>query len=67
MNLIQHFVNGNLSKGDSDRRGKVYNPATGEQTSEVILGSKKDLDNTVLIAKKLLKAGHLSHHFKEQE
>ena len=37
MNLIQHFVNGNLSKGDSDRRGKVYNPATGEQTSDVIL------------------------------
>jgi len=59
MNLIQHFVNGNLSKGDSDRRGKVYNPATGEQTSEVILGSKKDLDNTVLIAKKAFESWSL--------
>ena len=59
MNLIQHFVNGNLSKGDSNRRGKVFNPATGEQTSEVILGSKKDLDNTVLIAKKAFESWSL--------
>ena len=59
MNLIQHFVNGNLSKGDSNRRGKVFNPATGEQTSEVILGSKKDLDNAVLIAKKAFESWSL--------
>ena len=59
MNLIQHFVNGNLSKGDSNRRGKVFNPATGEQTSEVILGSKKDLDNTVLVAKKAFESWSL--------
>ena len=59
MNLIQHFVNGNLSKGDSNRRGKIFNPATGEHTSEVILGSKKDLDNTVLIAKKAFESWSL--------
>ena len=52
MNLIQHFVNGKLEKGFSNRKGKVYNPATGEQASEVILGSNKDLDNAVTIAKK---------------
>ena len=51
MNLIQHFVNGKLEKGFSNRKGKVYNPATGEQASEVILGSNKDLDNAVTIAK----------------
>ena len=52
MNLIQHLVNGKLEKNFSNRKGKVYNPATGEQASEVILGSNKDLDNAVTIAKK---------------
>ena len=39
MNLIQHFVNGKIVPGKSDRKGKVFNPATGDQESEVILGS----------------------------
>ena len=52
MNLIQHFVNGKSYKGNSSRKGKVFNPATGEQESEVILGSKEDLNNSVNIAKK---------------
>ena len=50
MSLIQHFVNGKSYKGNSNRKGKVFNPATGEQESEVILGSKEDLNNTVNIA-----------------
>ena len=49
MSLIQHFVNGKSYKGNSNRKGKVFNPATGEQESEVILGSKEDLNNTVNI------------------
>ncbi len=52
MNLIQHFVNGKEYKGYSNRKGKVFNPATGEHESEVILGSKEDLNNTVNIARK---------------
>ena len=52
MSLIQHFVNGKSYKGNSSRKGKVFNPATGEQESEVILGSKEDLNNSVNIAKK---------------
>ena len=52
MNLIQHFVNGKLTPGKSGRTAKVFNPATGEQESEVKLGSKKDLDDAVTIAKK---------------
>ena len=52
MSLIQHFVNGKSYKGNSNRKGKVFNPATGEQESEVILGSKEDLYNTVNIARK---------------
>ena len=52
MSLIKHFVNGKSYKGNSNRKGKVFNPATGEQESEVILGSKEDLNNSVNIAKK---------------
>ena len=44
MNLIQHFVNGKITPGKSDRKGKIFNPAPGEQDSEVKLGSKSDLD-----------------------
>ena len=52
MNLIQHFVNGKIIPGKSERRGRVFNPAIGEQQSEVILGLKSDLDKSVEIAKK---------------
>jgi len=58
MNLIQHFINGKITSGESERVGKVFNPATGEKESEVKLGSKVDLDNAVKVAKKLLKLGH---------
>ena len=59
MNLIQHFVNGKAYKGDSVRKGKVFNPAIGEQVSEVILGSKGDLNKTVNIAKKAFESWSL--------
>ena len=44
MNLIQHYINGKIVSGDSKRKGKVFNPATGAQESEVILGTKSDLN-----------------------
>ena len=52
MKLIQHFVNGKIVPGKSERKGKVFNPAIGEQESEVILGSQSDLDGAVDVAKK---------------
>ena len=52
MKLIEHFVGGKLFSGSSDRKGKVFNPATGEQEKEVRLASKEDLDQTVIAAKK---------------
>ena len=52
MNLLEHFVGGKLISGSSDRKSKVFNPATGEQESEVRLASKSDLDQAVEIAKK---------------
>ena len=47
MNLIQHYVNGKIFPGSSKRNGKVFNPATGSQESEVSLGTKNDLDQAV--------------------
>ena len=51
MNLIQHYINGKVYKGSSSKKGKVYNPATGTQESEVTLGTKSDLDHAVENAK----------------
>ena len=55
MKLIEHFVNGKSFSGDSKRTGKVFNPATGEQSSEVKLASKGDVDKAVEIAKQAFK------------
>ena len=52
MKLIEHFVGGKIISGTSDKKGKVFNPATGEQVKEVRLASKSDLDQSVIIAKK---------------
>ena len=52
MNLIEHFINGKIISGTSDRKGKVFNPAIGKQESEVRLGTKQDLDLAVQKAKK---------------
>ena len=51
MNLIEHFINGKTAKGSSKKTSKVFNPATGEQTSEVNLASKTDVDLAVQKAK----------------
>ena len=52
MNLIEHFIDGKIVSGTSDRKGKVFNPAIGKQESEVRLGTKQDLDLAVQNAKK---------------
>ena len=52
MNLIQHYVGGELISGSSNKKGKVFNPALGEQKSEVLLANKSDVNEVVSIAKK---------------
>ena len=52
MKLIEHYVGGKIIPGNSDRKAKVSNPATGEQESEVRLASKSDLDLAAEVAKK---------------
>ena len=52
MNSIEHFIDGKIVKGSSKRTGKVFNPATGEISSNVNLASTADLDKAVKAAKK---------------
>ena len=41
MKLIEHFVDGKKIPGKSDKKNKVFNPATGEQEKEVKIASKE--------------------------
>ena len=52
MKTIDHFVGGKSFSGDSKRTGKVFNPATGEQSAEVKLASSKDVNLAIESAKK---------------
>ena len=52
MKIIQHFVDGKNFSGESKRTGKVFNPATGEQSAEVKLASTKDVNYAISNAKK---------------
>ena len=52
MKIIQHFVGGRSFPGNSNKKGKIFNPATGEQTAEVKLATKKDVNEAIIIAKK---------------
>jgi malonate-semialdehyde dehydrogenase (acetylating)/methylmalonate-semialdehyde dehydrogenase len=47
MRQIAHWFNGQHVPGTSGRGTPVYNPATGEQTATVSLGSAADLDAAV--------------------
>jgi malonate-semialdehyde dehydrogenase (acetylating) / methylmalonate-semialdehyde dehydrogenase len=47
MRTIEHWINGRSTPGTSTRYGPVWNPATGEQQAQVVLGSQADLDEAV--------------------
>ena len=47
MKLIEHFIDGKIFSGNSKRKGKVFNPATGEQSAEVTLATTQDINKAV--------------------
>ncbi|HEY0003080.1 MAG TPA: CoA-acylating methylmalonate-semialdehyde dehydrogenase, partial [Actinoplanes sp.] len=51
MSTIEHWINGGPTAGASARRGAVFNPATGEQQHEVVLGTGADVDAAVAAAR----------------
>lgn len=50
-NRIQHFINGNVTPGTSDKKGDVFNPATGEIISHVTFANQQDINQAVAAAK----------------
>jgi malonate-semialdehyde dehydrogenase (acetylating) / methylmalonate-semialdehyde dehydrogenase len=47
MKQIHHWVAGSHTSGASGRTGPVFNPATGQQTGEVVYASAADVDAAV--------------------
>ena len=50
MVTLGNYVDGKAAKSNSGRTSRVFNPATGEQTAEVTLSSKKEVDQVVEVA-----------------
>ncbi len=50
MRTIEHWIDGKPQAGTSDRRGPVFNPATGQQQAEVCLASSADVATAVQAA-----------------
>ena len=55
MSVIKHFVDGKSFEGSSKRKSRIFNPATGEETANVNLASKADVDLVVQKAKNAFK------------
>jgi malonate-semialdehyde dehydrogenase (acetylating) / methylmalonate-semialdehyde dehydrogenase len=51
MNTIQHWINGRPHEKPAERRGDVFNPASGEKTGEVAFATPSDVDLAVKAAK----------------
>ncbi|MEU4480270.1 CoA-acylating methylmalonate-semialdehyde dehydrogenase [Micromonospora sp. NPDC023966] len=49
---IGHFVDGKRVSGDSERRGDVFDPATGRRTGQVALASAADVASAVEAAER---------------
>ncbi len=49
---ISHWIDGRELAGVSDRSGKVFNPATGEQTGAVDFATVEEIDRAVQSAKR---------------
>jgi malonate-semialdehyde dehydrogenase (acetylating)/methylmalonate-semialdehyde dehydrogenase len=49
---IHHWINGRRVVGKSDRKGPVYNPATGRKTGEVDFASVQEVNGAVDAAKR---------------
>ena len=51
MALVEHIIAGENTSGSTADRQAVFNPVTGEQTREVVLGGAKDVEVAVAAAK----------------
>ena len=47
MRTLKHWIGGTTTAGTSTRTAPIWNPATGEQSRQVVLGSAQDVDDAV--------------------
>ena len=47
MNQVTHWIDGKPLSGNTERRGRIFNPATGQQTGEVDFATDADVDAAV--------------------
>jgi malonate-semialdehyde dehydrogenase (acetylating)/methylmalonate-semialdehyde dehydrogenase len=50
-NMIAHYINGQMTAGESSRQQEVFNPATGQVSGQVALASRADVATAVAAAK----------------
>ena len=50
--LIGHWIGGETVRGESGRKGPVYNPARGEQTGEVDFATIEEVGRGVASARR---------------
>ena len=51
MQIIEHWIGGKPTAGESDRLAPVWNPATGAEQARVRLAGEADVDAAVQAAK----------------
>src|ERR1700689_2800202 len=51
MRIIEHWIAGKTTAGAAVRTAPVYNPATGQQSAEVALGSRGDVEAGIAAAR----------------
>ena len=51
MKKIEHLINGKLNSNFVNNTSSVFNPATGEEASQVVLGTEKCVQDAVKSAK----------------
>src|ERR1700723_1717019 len=52
---VTHWIGGKPWTGEAERRGDIYNPATGHVSGTVDFASKQDVDDAVSVAKEAAK------------
>ncbi len=50
MKMIRHWIDGAARDNADDRTAPVYDPATGQQTAEVVLAGLDDVNSAVAVA-----------------
>ncbi|MCS7007952.1 MAG: aldehyde dehydrogenase family protein, partial [Gaiellaceae bacterium] len=67
LKTIGHWIGGAHVRGESGRKGPVYNPATGEQTGEVDFASPEEVDRAVQAAREAFREWRRWSLSKRQE